>query len=298
MLLSDVVPNDATNIESQARAAGQNNVAITALGLGLEYDETLLGAITQASGGRFHYLETSSEVAAVFREEVLRLERVIGRNAVVVVRPGPGVAIENVVGQQVAPDNQGVRLTIGDLVEGESRDYSVQLALEGRRSGAVVELFDAVLSFDDALEDSGRLERRLFLAARSTDSEEELASGRNEEVEAGAAQLQAAAVTVEAIRLARGGEVECARAMLRDGAEELDRSGAAPGVAASFASDDMVDLAESLPDAEAPAPVDVEDDDRSERAARRRPRPAPAATERTVRGVHEQAMETILGQKA
>lgn len=301
VLLSDGVPNDATDIENQARAAGQNNVAITALGLGLEYDETLLGMIAQASGGRFHYLETSSEVASVFREEVLRLERVIGRNAVVVVRPGPGVAIENVVGQQVAQDSQGVRLSIGDLVEGESRDYYVQFAVEGRRSGAVVELFDAVLSFDDALESSGRLERRLFLGARSTDSEEELAAGRNEEVEAGAAQIQAAAVTVEAIRVARSGEVERAREMLRSGAAELDRAGGAPGVAADFAADDMVELAESLPaaEADADAPADVAEESRGRRRYRRRaPAAAPAATERMVRGVHEQAMETLLGQKA
>src|SRR5690606_31190843 len=65
VLLSDGVPNEIQGIEAiteQARSAG---ISITSLGLGLEFDETLLTMISQRSGGRYHYLEASDQVVAV-----------------------------------------------------------------------------------------------------------------------------------------------------------------------------------------------------------------------------------------
>ncbi len=98
VLLGDGVPNDRAGIEETAASAGAHGVTITALGLGLDYDETLMGAVASRSGGRFHYVADSSAVAAVFRDEVLRMERVIARNAVATLIPGPGVEVEGVVG--------------------------------------------------------------------------------------------------------------------------------------------------------------------------------------------------------
>lgn len=214
VLLGDGVPNDAAPIAALAQAAGERHIAITSLGLGVDYDETIMGQIAQLSGGHFHYIENSSTVAAVFRDEVLRLQRIVGRNAVVTLTPGPGVRIESVVGQVVSQNNGSVSVSIGDVSEGDTRDLLVRLSADGRRAGANVELIDAVMSFDDAVVGAGRLERRVFLGAKATASETEITTGRNEEVERDAARMQAAATQIQAIALARGGELEAARASL------------------------------------------------------------------------------------
>jgi Ca-activated chloride channel homolog len=107
-----------------------------------------------------------------------------------------------------------VSVSIGDVSEGDTRDLLVRLSADGRRAGANVELVDAVMSFDAAVAGAGRLERRVFLGAKSTASETEITTGRNEEVERDAARMQAAATQIQAIALARGGELEAARAAL------------------------------------------------------------------------------------
>lgn len=216
VLLSDGVPNDATMVRPLAQAAGERNIAITTLGLGLDYDEVLLGDVAVASGGRFHYVETSSAVASVFRDEVLRMTRTVARNVTVELAPGPGVAIASVVGPAFTTSGGRVYVSVGNIAEGEVRDILVRMTVEGRRAGAAVELFDTRLSFDDAAFDAGHFERSLYLGARATDSTDELARGRDVEVERDAARFMAAAVTVEAIRLARGGELDRARAILAE----------------------------------------------------------------------------------
>ena len=229
VLLSDGVPNDASIVYGLAQAAGERSIAITALGLGTDYDETLLAAISQRSGGQFHYVADSAAVAQVFQDEVLRMSRMLARNLSIDLRPGPGVRIESVVGQPTVAADGSVRVSVGDLAEGESRDVIVRLRADGRREGAVVEVMDAVLAFDDALDSAGRFERRVFLGARSTMSPDDLASGRDEAVERDAARMMAAAVTVQAIALARGGELEQARAMLSTATAQARRSAQAYG---------------------------------------------------------------------
>lgn len=223
VLLSDGVPNDATGIESMAQAAGERSIAITALGLGLDYDETLLGAIAQRSGGRFHAVQESSAVAEVFRDEVLRLVRTVARGAYVQLSPGPGVTIVGVVGNATSAYGSGVRVEVGDLSEGEARDILVRMQAAPRRPGATVELMDAVLHFDDAVDSAGSLERRVFLGAHASESAEDLATGRDESVERDAARMMAAEVTIRAIAMARTGEVEEARAILAQAAVQTQQ---------------------------------------------------------------------------
>jgi Ca-activated chloride channel family protein len=223
VLLSDGVPNEPSGIEAMAQAAGERGIAITALGLGLDYDETLLSAVAQRSGGRFHAVEDSSAVASVFRDEVLRLVRTVARTASIELSPGPGVTIEGVVGPAFTTNGSTVHVEIGDLAEGDGRDILVRLHADPRRSGATVELMDAVLRFDDAVDGAGWLERRVFLGARSTSSDDDIATGRDETVERDAARLMAAEVTVRVIAMARSGELEEARVMLAQAATEAEQ---------------------------------------------------------------------------
>lgn len=296
VLLSDGVPNDPSTIEALAQAAGERGIAITALGLGTEYDETLLAAISQRSGGRFHFVEDSGAVASVFRDEVLRMRRVLARNLAIALRPGPGVRIESVVGQPQVSADGSVRVPIGDLAEGETRDVIVRVTADGRRAGALVELMDAVLAFDDAAFDAGHFERRVFLGARATASQEDLASGRDASVELDAARMLAASVTVEAIRLARGGELQRARDLLAQAAAQAESEARNRGDRALAAQAEGMRTVEAyLPTLpyEATATTGSAYDYSDEAAM---PAAAPAEdAPRAIRAEHERAMRVLQG---
>jgi Ca-activated chloride channel family protein len=197
---------------------------VTALGLGLEFDETLLASIAQRSGGKFHFVEDSKMMASVFKEEVLRLDRAVAKNAVLRLMPGPGVTIAAVIGRSPAPAGRGVEIPLGDLGEDENRDVLVRLSLAPRADTARVELMDAVLSFDDAAR-SDRFERRLYLSARSTADAEKIVEGEDPEVERAYAKQEAAALTMEAIDEARLGNLSGSQAILHR-AEQVTRENA------------------------------------------------------------------------
>ncbi len=225
VLLGDGVPNDKNLITNYAQQAGARGVPISALGLGLDYDEVLMGEIAQLSGGSFHYVEDSAAVVAAFRDEVLRLERLVARNTQLVLRGGPGIEIVSIMGQAQTPAN-AASVTLGDIAEGESRDVVVQLRSPGRRAGATVEILDAVLSFQDATDEQGsQYERTEFLGAAATMDDAEIAAGVNEEVMRAAENVDAAAATVQAIRMIRNNDYAQAAALLDDASRGYAASG-------------------------------------------------------------------------
>jgi Ca-activated chloride channel family protein len=299
VLLGDGVPNDATSIRPLAEEARRRGVSITALGLGADYDETLMGAVAQLSGGRFHYVDDASKVAAFFKNEVLRLQGVYASGAAVELTPGPGVRIDEVIGQRTTPMGGRVRVELGDLSRGEQRDLFVRLGSDPRRAGAPVELCDAVLSYD--VPGSGeRVERRVFLGARATASKEDLAKGHDRTIEEQAMLAQGAAATLSAIELARSGQAAQARMLITRVAAEMDAAAERLGSdALKTKAGELRALGTDLPKpdpraarsapggqaAEAPSPV-----------IQAAPAVAPAEVEaraKKLRAVHDDAMQRL-----
>src|SRR3990172_6528343 len=95
-----------------------------------------MAAIAQQSGGRFHFIEKSDQVAAVFHDEVLRLSRVAARNMTLQLTAGPGLAIARVLGQPgAAAGGRTTTIGLGDLSGGEQRDGIVRLSGAGGPPG-------------------------------------------------------------------------------------------------------------------------------------------------------------------
>jgi Ca-activated chloride channel family protein len=289
VLLSDGIPNDETQILQLAQNARNSGLAITALGLGLDYNETLLASVAQTSGGKFHYIDDSRKVAKVFRNEVLRLERVVARNATVTFVPGPGVTIDEVVGQQAQPlgVNRSMLVHLGDISEGDARELVLRLQATGGRPGATVELMDAVLRFQDTVADAGALERRVYLSVRSADDPQMIESAHNVDVERSLERARAAAAMVQAIAMARAGQIE-------QGQKLLEQAEAAARQSANRFEDDetltghadsMVELRGALPALAAQPPPAITPDEM--RAAETAPS--------VIRESHDSAVRTLQG---
>lgn len=291
VLLGDGVPNDERAVMPIVQLAAQRAIAVTVLGLGLDYNETLMNTIAQQTGGKYHFIRDSSAVASVFKEQLLRLQQVVAKNAQLRLQPGPGVTIEEVIGLPSSPSGGKTQVALGDLSEGEQRDVLVRVSVAGRHAGSVVEIMDAELSFDGVAFNGRRFLEQSFIGARSTLDAKELASGRDADVERSAARVRLAASIVQAIALARGGNVPAARHLL----DEAERD--ARAAAESLGDAELSAKAKTIPAlrnelaALAPPPVPI--------VAPGSPRPtmAPAAapTAPAVIESHADATRTIQG---
>lgn len=199
VLLGDGVPNDDAQINSLVAEAATRNISITTMGLGNDYDETLMGRIAQQSGGKFSYVEDSTKVTAFFKEEVTRLHKVVARGAYVELRPGPGVTIKSVIGRHFAHvDSHAVNVPLGDLSYGETNEIVVELATNGPKEGSNVEALDAVVHWNDSTAGAQR-EERTFLGAKATQDEAKIGESKSKEVAEAVERAKDAAATLKKI---------------------------------------------------------------------------------------------------
>lgn len=249
VLLSDGIPNSEAGLAGIPQQLGSKGIGITALGLGIEYHESLLARLAQQSGGRFHHVEEPHEVAAMFQDEVLHLARLVATHATVSLTCGPGVTIDEVVGwPQIAAGSPGASVTVGDLAENEIKNVIVRLSVSGRVSGATVELMDVNVQYGDPVTNVGILRRDSFLAVEATDDAEVEKSGADVATELVVARAVAAAALLAAVAEARSGRLDAARARLR-AAEKVARrlANRTEDAELSTLAAEMISLTKALP---------------------------------------------------
>ena len=212
VLVGDGVPNDAAALPGLVQRARSARIAITTLGLGVEFDDVLLGDLALETGGTYTFVEDGATVATVFDEELVRMTQVVARNVVVTLTPGPGVTLEAVPGVEVSGTSRIAWL--GDLAAGEIRDVIVPLSALGRRDGAAVELVDVMLSYEDAVDQRGTRLDGAFVAVRASADAAAVAASVKLPLEAARRRATAASAILEAIRRARMGDVDGGLALL------------------------------------------------------------------------------------
>ena len=218
ILLGDGVPNRRDSVEPIARSAEQQGISISALGLGLQYDEVLMGKLAEITGGRYQYVDHPEKLTAFFKRELVRMNSVRARNVSVSLTAGPGVQLDHVVGAPNPPRDGTVRVPIGDLADGETRDIVVRMSVVPKKANAPVELLDALIHFNDAAQQGADHELRVYFGARASEDEGAVRAARNPKAELKAALAEAGATTLSALELANAQRYGEARDALRRGA--------------------------------------------------------------------------------
>lgn len=213
VLVGDGVPNDAPEVLALADRAKIEHVPVTALGLGNDFDETLMTALAQRSSGTFHFVDDAARVGAVFKEQISRMERVVAQNTRVELTPGPGVTIAEVVGIPSSMSGRSHTAELGALAEGQTRDLFVRVTAKGRQDGKSVELLDARLTY--MLPEGGSpLTANAFVKLGASSDEGRLKDAAVVEIEHAATIVRVADGIVKAIGMAREGDLPNARKVL------------------------------------------------------------------------------------
>ncbi|MFO0549560.1 MAG: VWA domain-containing protein [Polyangiaceae bacterium] len=135
VLLSDGEPNRgaaspaalaalATNIRSRA--------AVATLGYGVRHNEDVLTAISDAGGGRYHFIQDAKLCQRQITIAVGAQADVVVDGIELLVRPAPGVELVRFVAQSnVRFKNGGAAIPIADMEDGAERIIALELVIDG-----------------------------------------------------------------------------------------------------------------------------------------------------------------------
>ncbi|MFN7147339.1 MAG: vWA domain-containing protein, partial [Myxococcota bacterium] len=211
-----------------ARLYGQDGVSVSAIGLGRDFNETLLEGMADAGGGTYRFVGEPEELPSVIAAELQRTTETFARRVTVRVRAAEGVTIHDVYGWPAERSDGGVEVDIGDIAAGQTR--KIVLAVDvpaddrGEQTVAAAEL--TWESLDGAY---GQVWDRA--AARVTDDPADVEASVDEAASVAASRARAGDLARASADAWRRGDALRARSMVQSAAfivAEARRSSDAP----------------------------------------------------------------------
>jgi Ca-activated chloride channel homolog len=133
ILVSDGLANrgitDPVELAGIARRYRNGSVSLTAIGVGLDYNENLMVSLAESGGGNYYFVEQPRHLASMFRKEFDGLQCLVAQNASLELKPGRGVEILDVVGCEHGRDGEQYAIALGDLYSSERRELTVALRI-------------------------------------------------------------------------------------------------------------------------------------------------------------------------
>lgn len=134
---------DEADCQHLASEAKLSEVTITALGVGEDWNETLLDAIARNSAGRADYIDTPDKIITLFKAEVQQLQDVIMQGVKASLRLSKGVEPRRIY--RVVPDiidlshtalsDRDVTVDIGALDKQNGQTLLIELVMPARPAG-------------------------------------------------------------------------------------------------------------------------------------------------------------------
>lgn len=165
-------------------------VQVSAIGVGLDYDEHTLGELARRSSGRLYHLEQPSELAAILDQEVRLLADTVATGATLELSPGEGVELLSAELVDARREGAALRVDLGALYAGQRRELLFQVRVRGE-PGQEIELGKARLVYQSGGEQAG-------WAAQSTPVRGQISLDRAASAASGDARVLAAVARHEA----------------------------------------------------------------------------------------------------
>jgi Ca-activated chloride channel homolog len=206
----------------EAERGVHHGVQVTAMGVGLDYDENALNQIAMRSSGRLYHLSDPTELAGIVRSELGLLQQTMATNAFVEVVPAPGVQLVDARGVSSQWGNQGaLRVPLGTMFEGQRREFLVRFRMTSGAVEGTQPIASARFHFNDPTDGGLQRVQEVVVRGQLTTDATLVSRHHNPEVQAIIAMNQASTVATAARGQVASGQFDEADAELGRAEEQL-----------------------------------------------------------------------------
>lgn len=119
---ANIGPSSNEELGNLAARGTEYGTQITAIGVGLDYNEHTLGALAVRSSGRMYHLEQPSQMSAILESETQLLGRTVASGAYIELDPAPGVVIDPTENVRLDRVSGRLRIPLGTVHAGQHRE--------------------------------------------------------------------------------------------------------------------------------------------------------------------------------
>jgi Ca-activated chloride channel family protein len=213
LLLSDgianVGPSDNRSIADLGNRIAREGMSVTTLGLGSDYNETLMTALAEASDANYYHIADVETLPEVFEKELGELQSIVAREVIIEIRCPEGVRPMRFLGRPGELKSQTETIGFPTVSGGQKRELYLECLVEEGSVGKVNEIANVALRYAGSSED-----QVIPVVVGYTEDVKLVEKSVDRGIRAEAAIFENAVATEEAIALADQGNAAASRAVL------------------------------------------------------------------------------------
>lgn len=220
-------PTSVSSLGRLAELGGRFGVQVTALGVGLDYDEETLNALAMKSSGRLYHLDDSRELEGIVKNELRLLQSTMATNAFVELVPAPGVQLIGAAGAHSEWSGDGnLRLPLGTMFAGQRREVLVRYRLTTHEVEGKRPILSARLHFADPSDGGVPRIQEAVVRGELTNNHQLMSEHKNPDVEGIMVMRESVAVATAARGQVVSGDFDTAERQLAMVEQKLRRNAA------------------------------------------------------------------------
>ncbi len=147
--LANVGPSTPEDLGRLGAALIKENISVTTIGVGTDYNEDLMTKISQKSDGNSYFVESSQDLPRIFAAELGDVLNVVAKKVNVVIECPVGVKPVKIVGREGRIKGRRVELFMNQLYGGQEKYALVELELPKRKHGETREIAKARIHYEN-----------------------------------------------------------------------------------------------------------------------------------------------------
>lgn len=224
ILLSDGLANegvtDPKEIEDIVREYKQQGISISTMGLGLNYNEDLMQTIAQVGGGKYYYIESPTQMASIFAEEMSSIFKTVAKNVKLEFQHSKAIKSVKLFGYPYESNGLTTTIKLENFYASEKRIVLFKLQIDPSQEGNIT-LGEFNFSYLDNLKNKqATLHKKIALAISK--SIKDINVTINQNVQSEALMVEAEIEHKKYLKMYQEGKKELAKKNIADLSKRLE----------------------------------------------------------------------------
>ncbi|MCD4740901.1 MAG: VWA domain-containing protein [Desulfobacteraceae bacterium] len=147
--LANVGPQSPVALGRLGAALIKENISVTTIGVGYDYNEDLMTRLSQKSDGNSYFVETGSELPRIFAAELGDVLNVVAKKIKVVISMPDGVEPISIIGREGRIKGKKIELSMNQLYGDQEKYALVKVKVPKSSTGTIMEIAKAKVRYEN-----------------------------------------------------------------------------------------------------------------------------------------------------
>jgi Ca-activated chloride channel family protein len=221
--LANVGPSSTGDLMLLGRSLTDEDITVTTIGVGLDYNEDLMTALAGESGGNAYFASSARDLPEIFSQEIGEAMRVAARDVIIRIRCADGVRPVGILGRVGEISGEIMSVAIRTLCGDKDKYALFEVRVPAGSAGRSREVAEVEIGYADPATNQRHTDLRKVTLAYEADRRV-VDEKMNRQVVKETALTRVSEAKREAVSLADRGDVAAACAVMKQGAFELEKA--------------------------------------------------------------------------